>query len=871
MEKFYSKMTFCKLAAMALFAFCGFNQKTYADLPTVSTEGNEVWYYIENGHNANGRPTNNDGRFCGLITSNGESVSADMDLILPTAERGAQRWKIVAVPDETGFYYLINQNGEYFYRASAAVLTDSRANYANTVATGDSAKYELLPQTNSQYYVIHRKNGGDNQKLTGLNGGNSWTFQESNGAVNAANSNSGLHNSPRAWRFVPVEEIDNFYPDIFAQGTAVGDVVSWYFIKSLDPAASAPYLTLKEDGSGFELQGKKSDNIETQLFGFISNGKKVVGAGTSNTGGHLTHIVNKADPTKFLNQATAGAAYNWYLEHVVAPAKSNAIQGTIRTDRHMDFLIANETNITIQAKVANVNNGDGATTDTYNNQYSWAYESAPKSLVTVSTGTNITITETSPELISNEANVSYDNSITIIYTVPVNYAPIVIINSSPVAVGTLKNTDESGTSTYELTIPHITEAVNVSIDAENAIPVTVNATNVTIISPTLDDQNQYTSASSSVITFSLNDGYENPTVTLDDVDYTLGEPTGGVYSITLDDPDNQTPVAISATIKTYTISWTGGEGVEITSPGESVIVDYNTTNYAVSFKLDPGYHSPKVFVNGKNQAFSSPSEEGLYVISLFLIKEAKTIEILAFPANVLPVTADTYVSGGDYATNTHASEKDFRIQRINTNAKWTLRSYLQFDIPQAIQDAGYDKASLQLVFSGREKSGGTQLLLEIRSTTITGEIANLNWNINGEQNTALTTSTLATELLPYDAIPHTFDISDVLTDNDLSNPITLQLSANETTQTNSDGWYGFYSLEGAIDVANIDYIPVLIFEKSTPPTGIDEIDGVKSTVIAEKYYTLQGVEVEMLRKGEIYIVKKIYDSAKTSVAKILIQ
>ncbi|MDR1121520.1 MAG: hypothetical protein LBM08_11450, partial [Dysgonamonadaceae bacterium] len=504
----------------------------------------------------------------------------------------------------------------------------------------------------------------------------------------------------------------------------------------------------------------------------------------------------------------------------------------------------------------------------------WAYESAPKSLVTVSSGANITITETSPELISNEANVPYDNSITITYTVSANYAPIVTINSETGAVGTIISTDGSGNTTYKLTISHITEAMSISINAEAAILVTVNAENVTIISPTLDDQNQYTSASSSVITFELNEGYENPTVTLDDVEYTLGEPTDGVYSITLNDPASQTPVAISATIKKCTISWIAGEGVEVTSPGESAIVDYNTT-YAVYFKLAPGYHSPKVFVNGENQAFSSPSETGLYAISLFFIKEARTIEILAFPANVLPVTADTYVGGGDGAgekgNTVFANETNFRIQRISAQSKWTLRSYLQFDIPQAIQNAGYDKASLRLVFSGREKPNGTQLLLEIRSTTITGEIANLTWNINGEQNTALATPTLSTQLLPYDATPHIIDISGVLTDNDLSNPITLQLSANETTQTTSDGWYGFYSLEGAIDVANINYIPVLIFEKTTPPTGIDEIDGVKSTVIAEKYYTLQGVEVETLRKGEIYIVKRIYDSAKTSVAKILIQ
>jgi hypothetical protein len=54
--------------------------------------------------------------------------------------------------------------------------------------------------------------------------------------------------------------------------------------------------------------------------------------------------------------------------------------------------------------------------------------------------------------------------------------------------------------------------------------------------------------------------------------------------------------------------------------------------------------------------------------------------------------------------------------------------------------------------------------------------------------------TIATQLLSYsDNSTHRIDISSLLTGN-LSNPIKLQLSANEAIKTNSDGYYSFYSL-----------------------------------------------------------------------------
>jgi hypothetical protein len=814
MEKFCSKVTFCKLIVMVLFAFCGFNQKTHAQFPTVSTEGNEVWYYIEQGHSAAGHITNNDGRFCSVISSNGNDMVADIDLIRPSAQRGSQKWKLVAVPDGDGFYYFINQNGEYLYRNEDTDAGKNQYSAGNVPAYLDKAKFKYTSVSGTKYFYITRK-GESSKILEALGGGgNFWTLRDNTG--NPAKSGSyNLTNSPRAWRFVPIADIDDFYPEIFAQGTAVGDVVSWYFIKSFDPtAASAPYLTLKEDKSGFELQEKNPITIEAQLFGFISNGKKAVGTGVG--GGHVTCIVNKSDLTKYLNQATAGVAYEWYIEHVVKPDEG-IMQNTIRVNRDGNFLISDGISIVIEP-ASSSNHGNSATIDTYDSKYNWAFEPAPNVEVTVTDGDNITLEETVP------SEVAYDHSIKITYTVSAGYAPIVTINTETGVIGTLTNTDASGNKTYELTVSHITEATTVSISAEGAIPVTVNATHVKILSPTLVE-NQYTSASSSVITFSLNAGYENPTVTLNSEVYDLGDPVDGVYSITLTDITDAVTVNITATIIRCTISWTAVEGVEITTEGTSATVDYGiTTTYAVYFKLAPGYHSPKVFVNGINQTVNSPNENGIYTVFLMQIKEDKAIEIWAFPANILPVMADTYVRGGSASSTTvFAGEGELRISSSTyQEPNYRYRTYMQFNIPQAIKDAGYNKVSLQLVFKGKDKPNTHNLWLEIRPSTINKEIKDMTWSENEETIGNLSyTDTIATKLLPYsDNSSHSIDISSGLTGNDLSSPIKLQLSANEAVLTTSDGWYSFYSLEGAVEAANINYIPVLIFEKTATPGEI---------------------------------------------------
>jgi hypothetical protein len=335
---------------------------------TISTGSEEAWYYIEQGHNSKKLITNNDGRFGAFISSNGDATKAQNDLLRPYDQRETQKWKLVSVPNEENFYYLVNQDGEYFHKRNAG----DKSHYANIGAIGDTAKYKIIAVPSTNYFYINRKGVAADTLLTALNSGSGYDFSESKGTVSLYSGSPGLTASPRAWRFVPEATIDSLYPDIAPKGTAV-ESAAWYYVKSLDPSTGTNnYLTYT--GSGFALQSKIADQDSIkQLFGFISSGQTT---GTGNYVGSHTYIVSKADTTKYLNQATAGNAYNWYIGHVVKPDEGK-IQHTIRVYRNGNFLVAAGSGIAIQtasSSTAPVNRGDNATIETYNSVYNWAFE-----------------------------------------------------------------------------------------------------------------------------------------------------------------------------------------------------------------------------------------------------------------------------------------------------------------------------------------------------------------------------------------------------------------------------------------------------------------------------------------------------------------
>lgn len=367
------------IAAVILF---GFNQQAVAQLTgiTVSDGDNATWYYIESGHSAKARITSSDGRFGGLISSNGSEEKADLDLLRSNDKRESQRWKVVAVPDEPDFYYLINQKGEYFYKGSDSF-------YASTTAPGDAGQYNLVEVPDSRYYTIRRKGRTDGEtKLEVRNQEAGFDFVESEDSVKVSSAEYGITGSPRSWRFVPVAEIDDIYPEIYSQETAVENIVSWYYLKGTNVnLTTIPYLTLTENGNDF--QAKSATDIDKQLFGFISSGRATGAQGSP------VHIVSKADAGKYVGEGqipsllyptaplASGALlgdtpYNWYIGHVVKPVDGGEVQNTIRTDRNGDYLVSNITRNAIIPALSAYYSGDNASSHVYGGNYTWIFEKA---------------------------------------------------------------------------------------------------------------------------------------------------------------------------------------------------------------------------------------------------------------------------------------------------------------------------------------------------------------------------------------------------------------------------------------------------------------------------------------------------------------
>ncbi|MDR3365901.1 MAG: RICIN domain-containing protein, partial [Prevotellaceae bacterium] len=273
MKNFLSKMLqdLASKLCLPLLLLCGAVQVQAAattiadDLITVSdgTYG-EVWYYIEVPYPSQaGSPMGsiiNDhvGRGFTVLTSKGDNT-AQFAPLYPTNNRQAQQWKVVANGD--GKYSLVNKNGKYLggdlkekdNLENAVQLSVSRMN-AYFVKALDSSSSALGADPNS---TNARFEG--NPTHTGIDATSGLP----------SNGNPGL----RTLRFVPVAGIDSSYPFIFESGATI---TKWFYIKSLDTAnAAAPYLTLKEDGTTFELAEKSAENIG-QLFGFVSsdNGEK---------------------------------------------------------------------------------------------------------------------------------------------------------------------------------------------------------------------------------------------------------------------------------------------------------------------------------------------------------------------------------------------------------------------------------------------------------------------------------------------------------------------------------------------------------------------------------------------------------------------
>lgn len=83
-------------------------------------------------------------------------------------------------------------------------------------------------------------------------------------------------------------------------------------------------------------------------------------------------------------------------------------------------------------------------------------------------------------------------------------------------------------------------------EAPQTFEVSVSATNVTVTSPAGESPYSVDSGETFTLTFTLNDGYENPHVTVGGAPYALGNPAAGVYTVAINAVTGNADVSITA-------------------------------------------------------------------------------------------------------------------------------------------------------------------------------------------------------------------------------------------------------------------------------------------------------------------------------------
>ncbi|MCC8146608.1 MAG: hypothetical protein LIO93_09270 [Bacteroidales bacterium] len=375
-------------------------------------------------------------------------------------------------------------------------------------------------------------------------------------------------------------------------------------------------------------------------------------------------------------------------------------------------------------------------------------------------------------------------------------------------------------ATLNIASGEVTKTVALSgTGSEESYLVTLNSSGVIITSPELDDNNQYSSTEVSTITFTLNEGYQNPQIA-SIAGATAGEITENenVYSVTLSDIQDGAIVSIEATIIPLNVTLTKNESVNWSGTPEPTVNYFDT--YSVSFTIAEGYHTPLVYVNGKY--FVPTKNEEVYSIQVTDVREVLDIYVSAFTYNMLPVAGDTWVRGGVDINNNYASDSKLYIQYSTWNApSFMRRSYLEFDATEMSAE-GYEKIYLRISPESFEKGGN--IALQVRSadpSTDNNAITAMTWSLNTEGDGKTQRGESISEVLSLTPADYTganagksllIDVTDFVKSK-LGSIFRLQLTGNEVSGT--DGFVTLYSREGIGAQKDINLVPALVFEKSS--------------------------------------------------------
>ncbi|NDV46618.1 T9SS C-terminal target domain-containing protein [Paludibacter sp. 221] len=787
MKKLYSFFILILFMTFGLSQSLTSQTQILGGLITVS-DTEEHWYYIGNGHSSDtgggNKINDSDGRFNNLITS--PSVAGTIVstyTLLPNAARDSQKWKVVP-SDLKDYYYLVNKESKYlvfttqYETVGADALPTDKATYRFQIT-------DAVSSTPSSWVKIKLES---KNYIGMLNSGGNFNLENNSNAPASVLAN-GLTSNPRAWQFYAAADVENTFPTTYSENTAKENVIDWFYIRSLDSSISGgeKYLTIDPVAKTFSLAAKTADDKDNQLFGFVSGGildkvakTKII---SKATGEQLTLTADKL--------ATEEQGLAWLLKLVYSTNnKQQPLQLVFRTAAASGKILKNT--------LSDAQPNWAKTFDAFDNEYAWAVGKIVPLAVTK--GDNITIV-TGADGGEVECNQPY----TITYTVADGYAPIVTVNNVIHPSGTL---DGDGVYTVAVNVKGDSNTIDISAEAANEVTVTKDDC-VTILSPVLDGDGKFVAASASAIEFTLAEGYIDPVVEVTGA--TKGELTfeNETYKQELTAVQNGATVSISATLKSLNVTLTKSDG--ITWEGEPATSISYGGDYTLSFTLAAGYHDLYVVMNKTKIAFSE--EGGVYTATLPAVKEDFEAKVVAFAENVHLVAGDTYVDGRTTDGKYFTSET---LQVQASTSSYVRITYLEFDLDaDAIKAEGYNKAYLKLAHKSMQTGKSADPILQIRTVPSTlGLLSDMTWTVNGEatgvdrKGDPIGGSVTFDRTSPVGEVIE-FDVSDIM--ENLESSLRLQVTGLED---NDAGFLYLYSREGAFAENNMDYMPVLVFEKA---------------------------------------------------------
>ena len=239
-------------------------------------------------------------------------------------------------------------------------------------------------------------------------------------------------------------------------------------------------------------------------------------------------------------------------------------------------------------------------------------------------------------------SVEHGKAFTLEFTLNEGYEkPQVAIGDVPYAA--LGAPDANGV--YTVRIDAVTADTAISITASlKRFGVTIASDGHVAPSIPADVKHDTTYGSPFTFTFTLNEHYANPQVTIGGALYALDNPTGGVYTVTIGAVTRDTVVRIAASPETFEVNVTAEHVTVATPAGESPHTVAYDSVFTLTFTVDEHYENPQVTVGGAPYALGSPTGSGVYTV-VDTITQATNISIVALPKEYdLTLTAGANVT-----------------------------------------------------------------------------------------------------------------------------------------------------------------------------------------------------------------------------------